>query len=306
MVDAELSPRTAICVDCRTALFSGEGCDVDGDHAVVSLRDDGGREALLCATWGPAEVRLGQARRASRVENLGMTIGVSGFAAGLVLAWVVSPAIGILTGLGSLAAMGMASYRPGDETYPVGARLALGDGGKRGPRGGVRGEPALLSPVAGLECVGYAVELRLLSRGEERVMYRDAVTCGFEIELDDGERARVPPGRVRLLGPLRQVVDFDNPGIERYLRGTEARGQAPPPWMSGDTSVPGERIPSLLDPLRYDVVAEATISPGDRVELASPFEPEVSGHEETGYRDPAPTVLTPRGVPVLRLLAPSA
>jgi hypothetical protein len=301
--------RTAICLACRTALFPGEACDADASHQVASLEESRGRERLVEAAWGPPDVRLGEARLALHAEHAVALLALFGFVAGLFALWLILPGLGPLHVLG--AALSMALFWGGGNVllarrgsdFPVGARPLLGDGrADRGPlalapspappvrhlglRGTAAGEAALESPASGGECLAFAIELHFVGYWGDRVMYRDAVTCGFDVHLADGRIARVPPGRVRLVGSMRQVIDVDNLALERYLAGIDREHE------------PGR----AFDPLRYNVVAEALLLLGDAVELLSRFEPEVNARAApTIYREPAPSVWVARDLPILRL-----
>jgi len=301
--------RTAICLSCRTALFPGETCDTDPSHPVAALDQAPGRERLVEAAWGPPEVRLGEARLALHAEHAVALLAVFGFVAGLLALWLVVPGLGPLHVLG--AALSMAVFwgsgnlvlaRRGSD-FPIGARPLLGPGaahrdgdaaagtlahraGRLGMRGMAAGVASLDSPASGTECLAFALELHFVGYWGDRVMYRDAVTCGFDVLLLDGRIARVPPGRIRLVAPMRQVIDVDNFALEKYLRAVDRDHQ------------PGR----AFDPLRYNVVAEASLLLGDTVELLSRFEPEVNPRAApTGYREPAPAVWVGRDVPIVRL-----
>jgi hypothetical protein len=291
-----LSPpdRTAICLTCRTALLPGEGCDADPAHPVASLDGASGRDLLVDATWGPLEVRTSEARLALHSEHAVALLAVFGFLAGLFLLWLIMPGIGPLHLLGT--ALTMALFWGGGNqllarrgsAFPIGAPvLSLGDGSRLGLTGVAIGAPGLESPASGARCLAWALELHFVGYWGDRTMYRDAITSGFEVELDDGRLARVAAGRIRLLGPLQQVIDLDNLSLEEHLSRV-------------DREHPNRRA---FDPLRYNVVAEAMLLAGDRVELMSRFEPEPTTRAmPTGYRDPAPSILVARGIPVLRLL----
>lgn len=295
--------RSAVCLSCRTALFPGEPCDTDPSHPIASLDDAAGRELLVEAVWGPPDVRLGEARLALHAEHAVAVLSLFGFVAGLFGLWLVLPGLGPLHVLG--AALSMALFwgagnlvlarRGGD--FPVGGRQLLGEGRPRallpapegrslGMRGVAAGDTCLESPASGTECLAFAIELHFVGYWGDRVMYRDAVTAGFDVLLADGRVARVPAGRIRLVGSMRQVIDVDNIALERYLRSIDRDHE------------PGR----AFDPLRYNVVAESLLLLGEPVELLSRFEPEVNARAApTGYRDPAPSVWVARGLPVLRL-----
>jgi hypothetical protein len=310
-IAAPVPRRTAICLSCRTALFPGEACDTDSSHGVASLGEARGRELLVEAAWGPPDVRLGEARLALHAEHAVALLSLFGFVAGLLGLWLILPGLGPLHVLG--AALSMALFWGGGNLvlarrgsdFPVGARPLLGEGaagdddgeetsvpaalttrGRLGQRGTAAGEAMLESPASGAECLAFAVELHFVGYWGDRVMYRDAVTCGFDVLLTDGRIARVPPGRIRLVAPMRQVIDVDNVALESYLRDVDREHE------------PGR----AFDPLRYNVVAEALLLLGDPVELLSRFEPEVNARAApTSYREPAPSVWVAQELPILRL-----
>ncbi|MCG8416338.1 MAG: hypothetical protein MJE77_00180 [Proteobacteria bacterium] len=322
--------RNALCLQCRTALFEGESCAIDSAHSVADMDDVYGREVLVAAVWGPRHVREYNLRSASRAQqNL---TALASIGAGLgALTWALLPGVGILPLFGGLASGAvlwtcgnrMLGNRP--TAYPVGAEplpdttgMGLGrrgevmraevpgtlddiaratpgdlDGIERGQRRNdhpTQGEMRLFSPASGTMCMAYAVQLHYQGYWGDRIMFRDAVTAGFEVELDCGRIAYIPAGRVRLVGPMHQQIDVDNLRLDRYIKAFDPRHSA------GDA----------FDPLRFNVVYEQVIVPGDRVELISLFEPVVNARANpTHYREPAPSILAPRGVPILRLLTPT-
>jgi hypothetical protein len=158
-----------------------------------------------------------------------------------------------------------------------------------GPRGTASGSSSIVSPATGALCLAFSLELHYVGPGGgDRVLYRDSVTCGFDVALEAGGMARIPSGRIQLLGSSRQVIDFDNLEIEEYLRNVDRRHE------------PGGRF----DPLQYSVIFEQCLLPSDRVELASRFEPRVARtNREGNYRDPAVSHLAPVGIPIVRRLS---
>ncbi len=104
--------------------------------------------------------------------------------------------------------------------------------------GTIRDAAVASPPWGGAPCTAYAIELRDRVR---RVLV-DAWTLGFVVELDDGRRARVPPGRVELELTGAPVVDV---AIAAYLRDV--------------VLAPGPR------PFRYRALRVRTLRPGDRV-----------------------------------------
>ncbi len=258
------------------------------------MSEAGEREALIAAIWGTPRARAEQFRehRSSRRNLSGLA--VAGGAATAVATAILTPiggmAVAALAGVSSslIWVVGNRSAYRTRNDYPIGGgSLHFAAGPRLSWRGRADGDSDLVAPASGLSCVAFALELRFDSASGPRTMYRDAITVGFTVELDSGETARIPPGRVRLIGPMRQAIDFDNLGLEAYLKEFDRR-------RSHGTE---------LDPLRYNAVYELTLLPGDRVELISEFEPAV--HPETGethYRESPSSIAIPLGVPVLRLL----
>jgi hypothetical protein len=292
--ESALARRTAVCLDCRTALFQEEVCDLCRGQRIASLADAVGRERLVEAAWGSPEVRALELRRSAQAEQSVTVVGMAGFFAGFLILLGLIPTVEPVHILGSAAAMALfwaaghyALARRG-HVFPVGADRQLPPRrGAMGPRGNAIGEPRLSGPATRHPCVGYAIELHMVGNWGERVMYRDAVSSGFDVYLDNGRIARIPPGRIRIVGRLRQVVDFDNLDLEEYLRQVDA-----------------EHTPNgAFDPLQYNVVYEACVTSGARVELLSSFEPAVNPRGRLlNYREAAPSVMLPQGIPVLRLL----
>lgn len=284
--------RTAICLDCRTALFDQEPCDQTG-HRAVSLDDDTGYERLVTEVWGAADQRDERLRRYIRNQRARAGGGVAGFGVGAALGFsaIGTHPVSLLAGLVGmwLGSGGAAEVLPGDLPVPRGASDITPE--RRGPRGRAAGRNLLSAPASGTDCLAYALELRLEGPWGRSVVFRDAVTCGFEVELDSGETARIPAGRVRLHSEMRQLVDFDNAELDRFLRAVDGVGERG----------------GFHDPLRYDVVAEALVIGGDPIELGAGFEPTLAGDgSEGGYRQAARTILAPRGTPAIRPLLDDA
>jgi len=237
-------------------------------------------------------VRAAEQRQIQRAEGAVALLTVIACALTLFGAWVITGSVTWLHAIAAVATgtvglhLGLRTVRQTSRQFPVGATNLL-DAAKLNGCGEVIGESTLCSPATGTLCVAYAVELRLAGNGQDRVMYRDAVTSGFEIQLDDGSRARVPKGRIRLVGDMREAMDLDNPELESYLAEIDGRRRPDTPY----------------DPFRYNVVYESLVLPGDRIELLSAFEPRVNAKApSTLYRKSMPSVLWPRTVPRIRQL----
>jgi hypothetical protein len=112
-------------------------------------------------------------------------------------------------------------------------------------------------------------------------MLRDAATGGFDVTLEDGRLLRIPPGRVRVIGGLRNV-DVDRSRMEGHLQ---------------DLDPLGDSTSRKLFP--FARVRAATISPGDQVEVLGEVTT-AANDDAAGYRSAA-FVVAPVGVPVLRV-----
>jgi hypothetical protein len=293
-----LGPRTSVCLVCRTVLGPGEPCDQGAGHQVVSLLEEPGRNSLVLATWGDRSARIEARRALDRRQQAGGIGAVAGLFAGVGISLALTgatEALPLAVGLvGSGIGWVVGQRRGGVPIFPIGgapiadARAPDGaDGRLHGPRGEIEGGCDLSSPASGTECIAYALELRVEAGGGPRTILRDAVTTGFTVHLDGGGLAEVPPGRLRILGEMQQQVDVDNLLLDDHLR----------------TILPGHRPESPFNPLYHNVVCEQLLLPGDQVELAGLFEPTPSRHAEaTMYRDAPPSILAPRGIPLLRIV----
>lgn len=286
-----MSHPVCFCLDCRTALHDDDVCDANKDHRVVRLNQRGAHEELVAVAWGAASVRESERAMAQRSDQA--LVLLTGFilATGLLGVWLITSALTLPHIVGvMIVAMGVlfggAYTLRRNRNFPVGGTPLL-EGRTGGAGGEVTGRPNVYSPATATLCVAYGIELHLEGDGADRVMYRDGFTCGFDVELDDGSLARVPPGRIRIVGDMRQAIDLDNPELEAYLAEVDSRRAPDSPY----------------DPFRYNVVYEAVVLPGDRIELLSTFEPRVAANAPAPlYRKSMPSVLWPNKVPCIRQL----
>ena len=285
--------RTSICLDCRTALFDGESCDVDPTHGVVSIDDLYGRECLIAAVWGPPRSRLEQLHTRQRTNQALSGMAALGTVAGMLASTMLFPAAGAATALLGGALSGSLFWLCGkrvvgstEPAYPIGAEPIQPPTVDLHQRGTIRGSMDLIAPASGCGCVAYAIELRYEADFAARVMFRDAVCSDFEVVLEDGQSVRVPAGRIRFFGVMHQQIDFDNLLLETYMDRFDRRR----------TSA------QAFDPLRYNVVYEQVIFPNDRVHLTNELQSTLDNHAlPPSYREAMPTYLTPRGIPGLML-----
>lgn len=147
-------------------------------------------------------------------------------------------------------------------------------------RGILRGEHSLLSPAGGHECLAYSLELRLIWRGQELLMYRDAVTSGLLVEVPSGEELRIPSGRVRFTSVAPEIVDVDNLELEAYL----------------DIVDPLRNRISGGSPIRFNIVREEVLFAGDTVDVAGDFYPRANSSDFPSYREAPSTYLCCRGI----------
>lgn len=246
---------------------------------MTSLAATETREKLLDAVWGPASVRQ-RLVEAGKV-GAGTAAASTGFHAcdvwgALELDWflVVFLAVAILWFLGAWI-VGLIKRRRAQRSGCGARALGIQVGRMRGVPGTVRATSTAKEPLTHAACVAYGAELR--DRGG--VMLRDFATVGFELDLVTGETVSVPPGMV--------AIDMTRaPEVDCYLDGY--RSHIDP---LRETTIDLEAFPGTDVRLRL-------IQPGDTVELFGEFERAVVG--EVGYRDPARTVLVPRGLVRLR------
>ncbi len=289
----ELAPRNRVCMSCRIGLLPDEACDIDVTHPIAELQTVEGRESLVNATWGPPIARHAQQRALARRERAATVAALGWFSAGATALLLGIPLLGpaeVISGAGVFSAIGFfwaRTPRRSEGSYPTGGTDRL-QPPQSGPRGAASGHADAQAPASGAACLAFCLELRHISRGAERLLYRDSITTGFDVALDTGGLARIPPGRIHLSGASRQVVDFDNRDVAMYLRQVD----------------PGHDPDARFDPLRYSVIFEQLLLPGQRVELLSRFEPRVARTlREGGYRDPALSHLAPVGVPFVRIMS---
>jgi hypothetical protein len=284
--------RDSICIDCRTALPSGTPCP-GGTHRVIKLRTPDGRDALLTEVWGPKSLRrrIRDAASVGAVGGTGASLldGCSGCDAmdlgdGLgghfwLVLGVVTIAIGMLWFAGKLIADRLRIRRQRLRANGAKRRVPLGPA--TGRYGKVVAGETGLAPLGDTACVAYNLELR----ARRMVMLRDAMTLGFEIELDTHERVRIPAGPC--------VIDLTR-APQRGNTGTYLEILDP---LRGETDD--------LEPFPFENAFERTIRVGDEVEILGRLVPTPEGHGEVGYRDVPHAILVPDGVPRLRVRAAS-
>jgi hypothetical protein len=276
-----------VCLTCRAALDDGGACDGGDRHEVLALDDPAQRARLIEAVWGDALERRRTHQRiraeAVRGQKIVLTSGALGFAAAVAL----GEAAAFFFALGGAALGGIASHltRPREgTTYPRGGEPRAW--GRVSARGRVRGSGEVWSPASGESCAAWTIELRYDGSWGERVMLRAGETAGLEIALDGGEVLRVPAGPIALVEPPQQVDELSSARITALLRGLDPLGS------------PGEPF----TPLPYNVVAEALLFVGDRVEVLGEMDRVIAPSAGGGalYRDAPRSQLAPHGVAVLR------
>lgn len=282
--------RTTICLDCRTALPAGNPCPAGASHRVTSLRDREGREQLLDEVWGPKSLRR-RIREASSAGMAGSTggsflnacsgcdIGL-GDDLGILIAFILLfAAIALLWFVGSWL-VDVWRRRHAMRT----ARGARKQGALCGPRteqiGRIVATHSAEDPLTHEPCVAFATVLVQDKRATPQVMLRDGATLGFEVELDSGERVRIPAGACIIDVPDR---DVGTDRLDRY------RLELDPQRIRMDD----------LEPFPCDRIAHVTLRAGQRIEVVSELQPVGPGDGGT-YRRAPRSVLAPRGIARLR------
>jgi hypothetical protein len=174
---------------------------------------------------------------------------------------------------------------------PNGARLP--DSQEAGLSGRVLGGPSLTPPVQGGSCVAWGIWIVL---DDHTCLLRDARCTSFTLELDDGRRVKIDPGRI-ILDNVGPATRSPITAVDRFL--LEVRVRPPPPLHSLER-------PDPRDPFAGDAVRQIVIRAGDRLELIGEVIREPVAGPTSSYREPAPAELTVEGVPrfrVVRVLA---
>jgi hypothetical protein len=139
--------------------------------------------------------------------------------------------------------------------------------------------------------VGFGLELRHRGALREGVMLREGVSREFEAALDDGGRAHVPAGRIRLEGPASREQGIGRPMLEHYLGSLDPGRQTE-----------SEDKQEYEDPLPFTRAVSFELQVGDRVELQGKFERRVVPGASVSYREAAPSMWVASGVVTVRLL----
>ncbi len=297
MIAETAATRTRVCLECRTALPEHEPCDGGRNHRVASLHGAEGREALVREVWGTPSVRR-RARELAKAGGVGVASGgaldlcsgidcLSGSDGLAGLAGVV--VVLVLTGLVMLLYLAVVKTiewrrRKRHELRPHGALLRPRVRGQL-LRGSVEALPG------GPPEVGFALELRHRGALREGLMLREGASRGFEVALEEGGRAHVPAGRLRLEGPAGREQGIDRAELERYLGSLDPQHAA-----ARDAQEAYE------DPLPFTRAVRLELRAGDRVELQGSFERRVLPGANVGYREAAPSLLVASGVVLVRLL----
>lgn len=298
MTLASVVKRQRICLDCRTVLGEGEPCDGGPKHRVAELSQPQARERWINEVWGPPSRR----RRAKQLAKAGggglgagsalegcggcAELGGSGEVLAIIAAiLVVALVVVVLYWVVVKIIEAIRAYRSRLKPYGAVTRVPRLRGGVVAGR--VTGGAGMLkSPASGDPCRAFTIDLQCERFLKGATMLHDAMTAGFDVTLDDGRIARVPAGRVRLEGPTRRIELSATAAVEGHLA----------------TIDPGRNVADEFDPVPYDYVAETILKDGDRVEIfgdldASP-NPDAPAQD---YRQPAAMMLSPKGVPAIRV-----
>lgn len=271
-------------------MFAGGECDCGGDTGIACLEVPEERARILEAVWGTAAEQRETRLLAQKTQRRVLVTSMGGLSLAGAAAFSVAglgPGVLVWGMLGSIAG-GMFARQMGirDRSLPTGAVARVYDCDVEF-RGRIRGQHGLVSPARAEECLAYGIELRVVAGDGERVMYRDAVTCGFSVEVGTGEVVDVPAGRLRFAGDAPEILDVDNLELEAYL----------------DEVDPLRDATEVLRPLHFNIVREEVLFAGDEVELGAHFEREaIAGDESASYREAVSSRLRPTTLPLVRRL----
>jgi hypothetical protein len=281
-----------VCVTCRTALYTGENCADDASHTVVELSSGIGRKILIDEVWeGRGFIQKVIPAKDSTSAPYLFGLGVLGAVAGGVL--TIAPlmavgAFGMCAGTVASLAGGSATRFIRTKTGRIRARAPRGDKArKRHPVAGrvLEAEEAP-SPLSGVQCVAFDIELRLGEGRSEGVLLDDSAARAFRIEVDSGgDIIEIPAGHALILGAPAEEVEPER--VERYLCKLDR-------WRDPD---------GHHEPFPYDHVVEHVVCVGDRVAVHNELERGMGratdGH---AYRTGAMIALHPVGKPVIEVL----
>jgi hypothetical protein len=282
--------QRAVCPRCRRVGRTEQTCDLDGAR-LLDLEVDQDREELLAAIWGSPDQRellekqLGQAlgRPGQRIA----VAGAFGALSAVVYSFVGSSASSIgLFAWGCIGAIAAAAFPKRRISTFVPAQATPLPSLPRYAAGRLLSTASIGAPASAETCAAWAVELRYEGPWPVRHTLRIGASAGCEVELDGGERLRIPAGPLWIDGKLVQI-DAEPSAVDDML----------------DDLDPQRRANDHFPLFPYNVVLEQLLHHGDRVEVLGEIErvPDPTAADEM-YRDAAPSILRPRGVPVLRRL----
>jgi hypothetical protein len=302
---------TRICLACRSILVRGELCSCPAES--LAPASPAGWTALTKAVWGEAAPAARVATRPSApfaslapplvmitaivllAKTSLLTLYLDGPAAGLSIptAWLVGgPLLWILLTPLFMWVLFRASVRSAGWSLAAarssGPRgVALGAVGLPAAlpeqRGRVRGGACLDAPISGTACVAWGLCIVL---DDGSILLRDARSAGFEVELDDGRRVRIPAGRVVVDG-LAASRPSPIEAADAFLLALRLR---PPP--------PPQRV-DHRDPFAGHAVHEIVFATGDELTLRAEVARVPASDEAGDYRRAARAELLVEGTAVL-------
>jgi hypothetical protein len=128
-----------------------------------------------------------------------------------------------------------------------------------------------------------ATALELSVGPDNDVTLIDARSLGFRVELGDGRIMVVPAGRLRIEAEASRYKPATRSAVSRQL-----------------SAIDPLRMLGQADPFPFERALVLELRDGDRVEVATNFDEHWQSGE--GYRMGKQATLTPRGVPLIRLL----
>lgn len=284
--------RTALCLECRTALAPGEACDAHPRAKPVNLADTSDRERAVDAVWGPPHLRARQAAKAGAAGG-GTGAGLeacegcdaggldfSGEVLGaLLVILLLAIAAVVLFIVGKKVVHWVREHR--NRPRPAGSSWQPPRSDRK-LRGTIRNARLVTAP-SGERCAAWTLVVTNPRATGGRVVLRDGVSGSFELALDDGRTVSVPGGRARVVG------DAESRRLDRaYVQTIDPAFTPtdPTPVLAGDDG------------------HETRLADGDRVEVTSGLVERFDASVSTGYREAPPTILAIDGVPtILRLSA---
>lgn len=276
------TPRTAICLSCRTSLAEGELCDLGCQAGSLSHADLKQRELLVNGAWDRGEVRFSPVRDPVNYTALKVPLVLS-VAGGVLNA--IDLVGGTIGGVFVVVPWLLVPVLAGRSTRKLFTSQRSKELAKNSRHQGVVvASTGLRAPASTRNCVAYSIVLRHKETRSDTLA--DAYSQGFDVKLADGRLAHIPAGRIRLEGA--EEMHFMPSAVD--MTGW---------WREID---PYHAAHDPMPPYPHNQIREQVVVPGQSIILQNELRMTTRQHRGADYRDASANVLEPRGVPIIRVI----